>query len=205
MELLPGTPLVNDAGVQIHTGIYSGPVNARVEFAQSAPELDTGSWDEVEELSVTLVPGDVTLGSDWDRAVNLGALAASKPLEYRLRVHTSGRSQNRDELVESATESYLLQGWPETARPASAIKGCKSGELVSINGELPPGMSVVVDGTPQALNFSPFTMSVADDPERGEIVDQGASYTVLRAEQVPHEVLIQQQALLQRLARTDHD
>lgn len=119
---------LQDLGLQVVTGIWGGPVLINLEVLSEAPTLLTHDhWEDVEETSVKLGEGTLTLGNDEVRSIMIGSLESQDHHRYRFRIYSSGRDINRDQIVEEPSERYLLQCWPEPlGRPPLVLRSGSS-------------------------------------------------------------------------------
>jgi hypothetical protein len=100
-------------GATVICGIDTGPVRVRAEVHASAPAPDAASWDELAETTFDAPVGNVRVVPLFDWPVGeLGPLT-SGPGNYRVRVHARGRATALNRFVETATEDYLIQVWPQ--------------------------------------------------------------------------------------------
>jgi hypothetical protein len=100
-------------GATVVCGIDTGPIRVRAEALASAPAADPATWDEVAETTFDAPVGNVLVVPlfDWPVA-EIGSLTTG-PGSYRVRVHARGRETALNRFVESPTEDYLIQVWPD--------------------------------------------------------------------------------------------
>jgi hypothetical protein len=100
-------------GATVVCGIDTGPVRVRAEVHASAPAADAGSWEEVAETIFDAPVGSVRVVPlfEWPVA-DIGPLTTG-PGNYRIRVSVRGRETARHRFVETPTEDYLIQVWPD--------------------------------------------------------------------------------------------
>ncbi|MGW3956163.1 hypothetical protein ACWEKM_35845 [Streptomyces sp. NPDC004752] len=101
-------------GAFILTGINTGYVNVETRVVDRRPDVDTGNWEEVIEVSVQAPAGDLKvesleLGPD---SGSMHSLSPAGPAWCRLRVHARGRENLRDKVSMEPVEDYLLIVWP---------------------------------------------------------------------------------------------
>ena len=106
------TPL--RGGALVACGIHTGPVRVRAEAHTATPPPDTDAWDEVAEVTFEAPAGRVRVTPLFENPVPELPQLTSGPGDYRLRVYARGRDVARGRTVESSSEEYLLQVWPET-------------------------------------------------------------------------------------------
>jgi hypothetical protein len=104
-------------GVRVNCGISDGPVRVRGERYSAAPPPDTGAWDEVAEIGFVAPVGSVRVVPLFEDPVPGIPVLTSGPGTYRARVSARGRDTARNRFVDSPTEDYLLQVWPDPPRP----------------------------------------------------------------------------------------
>jgi hypothetical protein len=100
-------------GAIVLCGIDDGPVRVRAQVLATAPTSDTASWEEVAETKFDAPIGSVRVVPlfEWPVA-DIGPLTTG-PGSYRVRVHARGRGTAPNRFVETPTEEYLIQVWPE--------------------------------------------------------------------------------------------
>jgi hypothetical protein len=107
-------------GVRVRCGISDGPVRLRAETFPTAPPQDTGTWDEVAEISFVAPVGSVRVTPLFQWPVAEIPPLTPGPGTYRVRVHARGQDAARNRFVASPTEDYLLQIWPVTGPEGTA-------------------------------------------------------------------------------------
>lgn len=106
----------------VPTGVWGGPVQVETEFLDSRPAALLNGWEDVEEYSMQLEAGLVTLSAHEVLPVVVGEIAGNVPLNYRVRVNVSGRDTHYDLITEEVEESYLIQFWPAPHEPAAQLR-----------------------------------------------------------------------------------
>ncbi|UXY32172.1 hypothetical protein [Streptomyces sp. HUAS TT20] len=110
-------------GAWILTGINTGNVRVRAEVLDAAPSVDTASWDEIVEISVQSVLGDLRIHSGYEITPdNLPVLNPRGPDWYRMRVHARGRSVNPDGVSQEPVEDYLITIWPREQAASEVLR-----------------------------------------------------------------------------------
>ncbi|MEV6809988.1 hypothetical protein [Streptomyces sp. NPDC051132] len=108
----------------ILTGCARGYARVTVETHTEQPPLDTGSWDDVLDLSADLTRGRACVAS-YDKALTTN-LAFDGPGTYRIRIHARGRAGVKDATLprkprpskaSPPPETYLVQVWKAPAAP----------------------------------------------------------------------------------------
>lgn len=99
-------------GAWILTGIHTGRVSVHTQVLETAPPLDTGSWEEAVEASVYSPKGNMFVDPGYATA-DLPYLTTQGPGWYRLRIHASGRGHNYDGVDDEPVEQYLITAWPQ--------------------------------------------------------------------------------------------
>src|SRR3954447_22102444 len=104
-------------GATVVCGIDDGPVRLRAQVLATPPRPDAASWEEVAETTIDAPVGRVRVVPlfEWPVA-DIGPLT-NGPGSYRVRVHARGRETAPHRFVQTPTEEYLIQVWPEP-RPA---------------------------------------------------------------------------------------
>ncbi|ROP44254.1 hypothetical protein [Streptomyces sp. PanSC9] len=105
---------VQDGIATVYTGIHTGDVDVTVTLHPRAPEAGDTGWDEIVDVSLRSVSGNLMDDLDED----LPVLSFDGPGDYRLRVHARGRDIATDFAPDQNTEWYLLQVWPAPAQDA---------------------------------------------------------------------------------------
>ena len=114
-------PSVESDELLVRTGIYSGPVRVKAGLLETRPELVEADWEDIEEYSLRLETGTISLTGFRDEPFLIGRIAAG-PVDYRVRIHAKGRDINYDLAVEEPCEDYLILLWPEAAKESEVIK-----------------------------------------------------------------------------------
>lgn len=107
---------VTSFGIQITTGVATGPIVLRVLAATSEPiheDGDQGSWDWIVEAALTTANGVIQLANAG--LEDIGNLAVAGPGSYQLRVSARGLDIAYDEVVDTAVEAYEVAVWPSSA------------------------------------------------------------------------------------------
>ncbi|MBY8844634.1 hypothetical protein [Streptomyces sp. SP2-10] len=114
---------VQDGIATIHTGIHTGDVDVTVTFHSQAPQTGNAVWDEIVELSLHSVSGELMVrGLMDDLDEELPALSFDGPGDYRLRIHARGRDTAIDLAPDEVTEWYLIQVWPAPVQNAAVLR-----------------------------------------------------------------------------------
>ncbi|MET9296466.1 hypothetical protein [Streptomyces sp. NPDC003077] len=112
-----------DLGAWILTGINTGNVSIRAEVLDAPPAVDAAEWDEIVEISVRTVEGDLRVHSGYVITPDdLPVLNPHGPGWYRMRVHARGRAANPDGVGEEPLEYYLVAIWPQERTAAVVIR-----------------------------------------------------------------------------------
>ncbi len=113
-------------GAWILTGINTGYVRVSAQCFDAAPRVEVTDREEVVEFSVRSVEGDLRIHSGYDITPDdLPALNPQGPGWYRMRVHASGRSINRDGVSDEPVENYLIAVWPQEPAESVVIRSSK--------------------------------------------------------------------------------
>ncbi|WP_156786344.1 hypothetical protein [Microterricola viridarii] len=121
---MDSTGLIVDGpeGVELQTGVWSGPIGVTTGSLAQRPAVTDMSWEDIAEFSVIAEEGPLVLCGALERpAANRPRLDGFGPGPYRIRVHARGRDDAYDTAVSEATEEYLFVSWPEIASPAVLI------------------------------------------------------------------------------------
>ncbi|MCS0605223.1 hypothetical protein NX794_29020 [Streptomyces sp. LP11] len=114
---------VQDGIATIHTGIHTGDVDVTVTLHTDVPRAGDSEWDEVVELSLRSVSGELMVrGLMDDLDEELPVLSFDGPGDYRLRIHARGRDTAIDLAPDEITEWYLIQAWPAQAHDATVLR-----------------------------------------------------------------------------------
>ncbi|GAA3166319.1 hypothetical protein GCM10010531_18670 [Blastococcus jejuensis] len=105
-------PLIN-GGAAVLCGISAGPVHVRAQVSATPPPPETAAWDEVAEIVFAAPTGSVRVTPLFEDPVPQIGVLTSGPGEYRLRVYARGRDTAPGRFVDTPTEDYLIQVWPE--------------------------------------------------------------------------------------------
>ncbi|MEU8780462.1 hypothetical protein [Streptomyces sp. NPDC048637] len=115
-----------DYGAWILTGINTGVVSVRAQCLDAAPPVEATDWEEIVEVSVRSVAGDLYINSGYDITPDdLPVLNPQGPGWYRMRVHASGRSVNLDGVSDEPVEDYLIAVWPQEPTESVVIRSSK--------------------------------------------------------------------------------
>jgi hypothetical protein len=121
-----GLIAATDGLAVVRAGTHAGWLAVRVAVADAGPALDTGSWDEVAEVSLSAAPGSPGLAviSDGTGPDELDALTPAGPGSYRVRVHARGRDDGAaaDVVAGAPVAEHLIQVWPAPPAPAAVHK-----------------------------------------------------------------------------------
>ncbi|MGI5133192.1 hypothetical protein ACQEVB_40775 [Pseudonocardia sp. CA-107938] len=128
-DVVNGLVGVTEVGAQIVCGMQMGDVGCEVSVRAEAPAaptaLDLERWDEIVDVSIRSVSGNLYVVAVDDEAPDLPNLCGSGPGVYRLRVHARGRDTHPSEIVDELptdaepAEQYLLITWRAEAGPAT--------------------------------------------------------------------------------------
>jgi hypothetical protein len=114
---------VQDGIATIRTGIHTGDVDVTVTFHTETPRPEDIAWDEIVEVSLHSVSGELMVrGLMDDLDEELPALSFDGPGDYRLRIHARGRDTAIDLAPDEVTEWYLIQVWPAPAQDAAVLR-----------------------------------------------------------------------------------
>ncbi|TVZ90495.1 hypothetical protein [Streptomyces sp. BK340] len=114
---------IQDGIATVHTGIHTGDVDVTVTLHTNAPQAGDAEWDEIVEVSLHSVSGDLVVrGLMDDLDEELPVLSFNGPGDYRLRIHARGRDTAIDLAPDNVTEWYLIQVWPAPPQPASVLR-----------------------------------------------------------------------------------
>ncbi|WP_162597004.1 hypothetical protein [Streptomyces sp. NEAU-S7GS2] len=129
-----------DHGAWILTGINTGHVRVKAQCLDAAPSVEAADWEEIVEISVRSVAGDLCINSGYDITPDdLPALNPQGPGWYRMRVHASGRSINPDGVSEEPVEDYLIAVWPQEPAKSVVIRSSKMiDEALRANADTTP-------------------------------------------------------------------
>lgn len=115
-----------DHGAWILTGINTGHVRVTAQCLDAAPPVEATDWEEIVEVSVRSIEGDLRINSGYDMTPDdLPALNPQGPGWYRMRVHASGRSANPDGVSDEPVEDYLIAVWPQGPAESGVICSSK--------------------------------------------------------------------------------
>ncbi|WP_431776356.1 hypothetical protein [Streptomyces cucumeris] len=110
-------------GAWVRTGIHTGFVKIGAETADTAPPEQTAPWEEVVEISVRSVEGELRVASAHDAVLTeLPVLNPRGPGWYRVRVHARGRASNPGGTNTVPTERYLVTAWPQEPAPPAVLR-----------------------------------------------------------------------------------
>ncbi|MEU6803945.1 hypothetical protein [Streptomyces neyagawaensis] len=109
------------------TGIHTGDVDVTVTLHRAEPAPDDGDWQDIVEISAHAASGELMVrGMMDDLTEELPVLSFDGPGTYRLRVHARGRytptDPTPDQVVDEATEWYLVQVWPAPAHDVAVLR-----------------------------------------------------------------------------------
>ncbi|MFC9282240.1 hypothetical protein [Streptomyces collinus] len=114
---------VQDGIATVHTGIHTGHVDVTLTLHTSAPHPGDGPWDEIVEVSLHSVSGELMVrGLMDDLDEELPVLSFDGPGDYRLRIHARGRDTAIDLAPDDVTEWYLIQVWPAPPQSAAVLR-----------------------------------------------------------------------------------
>ncbi|WP_277410338.1 hypothetical protein [Streptomyces nigrescens] len=113
-------------GAWILTGINTGQVRVSAQRFDVAPPIEATGWEEIVEVSVRSVEGELRINSGYDITPDdLPLLNPQGPGWYRMRVHASGRSINSDGVSDEPVEGYLIAVWPQEPAESVIIRSSK--------------------------------------------------------------------------------
>ena len=115
-------PIPDPDRLIVATGVYGGPVQVQTEFLNAKPEDLLTGWEDVEEYSLKLGPGLVTVSAHEILPVVVDEIAGKVPLNFRVRVNACGRDAHYDLITEEVEESYLIQFWPAPREKAAQLR-----------------------------------------------------------------------------------
>ncbi|MFJ4585046.1 hypothetical protein [Streptomyces echinatus] len=114
---------VQDGIATVHTGIHTGDVDVTVTLHTSIPHLGDTEWDEIVEVSLHSVSGELVVrGLMDDLDEELPTLSFDGPGDYRLRIHARGRDTAIDLAPDEVTEWYLIQVWPAPVQDPAVLR-----------------------------------------------------------------------------------
>ncbi|MFC9227795.1 hypothetical protein ACFTZI_02295 [Streptomyces decoyicus] len=87
----------------------TGHVRVTAQCPDAAPPVEATDWEEIVEVSVPSVEGDLRINSGYDITPDdLLLLNPQGPGWYRMRVQSTGRSINPDGVSDEPVEDYLI-------------------------------------------------------------------------------------------------
>ena len=100
--------------ITVHTGVSSGPVELTVELLGDPPGTDAAfdEWDNVEEGWLYGTEGLRIVNTNNGYAEGFERLRQLDGSAHGVRVHSRGRGEAWDMIVDTPTEKYLIQLWP---------------------------------------------------------------------------------------------
>ncbi|MFJ9817748.1 hypothetical protein ACIRU3_21280 [Streptomyces sp. NPDC101151] len=114
---------VQDGIATVHTGIHTGDVDVTVTLHTHAPQPGDAEWDEIVEVSLHSVSGELMVrGLMDDLDEELPVLSFDGPGDYRLRIHARGRDTAIDLAPDEITEWYLIQAWPAQTQDPTVLR-----------------------------------------------------------------------------------
>ncbi|MFI5523424.1 hypothetical protein [Streptomyces platensis] len=139
-----------DHGAWILTGINTGQVRVRAQRLDAAPPVEATGWEEIVEVSVRSVAGDLRINSGVDSTPDdLPALNSQGPGWYRMRVHASGRAANPDGVSDEPVEDYLIAVWPQARAESVVIRSSRMiDEALLAHAGAPPDENAQVTPDP---------------------------------------------------------
>ncbi|MBY6540296.1 hypothetical protein HQ325_16605 [Rhodococcus sp. BP-349] len=98
----------------VRTGILMGPVELEIQVYTSTPPLDSGPWEDVEELTMETLTGVFTVfDTNGPPSNDFAPVRFGAPSEaVRVRVSSAGRDERSQEIVDEVKERYLIEVWP---------------------------------------------------------------------------------------------
>ncbi|MGA4948413.1 hypothetical protein [Streptomyces lydicamycinicus] len=151
-----------DHGAWILTGINTGHVRVTAQCLDAAPPVEATDWEEIVEISVRSVEGDLRINSGYDIAPDdLPLLNPQGPGWYRMRVHASGRSINPDGVSDEPVEDYLIAVWPQEPAESVVIRSSKMiDEALLANADTTPD---------EKAHAAPEPDDTAEDDRRADV------------------------------------
>jgi hypothetical protein len=101
-------------GLTVLCGISDGPVRLRAERWAAAPPPETAVWDESAEVAFPALVGRVRVTPLFEDPLPGLPVLTAGPGNYRARVYARGRDIARNRFVDTPTEHYLIQIWPDS-------------------------------------------------------------------------------------------
>jgi hypothetical protein len=118
-----GLVVVQPGVTVIATGIHTGYIRVTVNLHQGPPTVDTDGWDEVVEVSMESVTGQVRICGMMDHPLDaFPVLTPGGPGSYRLRGHAHGRDTAIDLVSEEPVEDYRIAVWSAGEAPDTVFK-----------------------------------------------------------------------------------
>jgi hypothetical protein len=118
-----GLVVVQDGIATVHTGIHTGDVDVTVTLHTGAPQPGNAEWDEIVEVSLHSVSGELMVRGLMDAPdEEFPVLSFTGPGDYRLRIHARGRDTAIDLAPDEITEWYLIQVWPAPSQSATVLR-----------------------------------------------------------------------------------
>ena len=110
-------------GVYLHLARWSGGSRVRITLLESAPPLPPAEYEDVVEVSTTVLPGREARWQSWAGETG-GTLACLEPGDYRLRVSAQGRDAGHSgEAADGvAVDEYIVEIWPAEPRPDEILR-----------------------------------------------------------------------------------
>lgn len=104
------------------TGAASGRVLVEVEARDRPPtELDL-SWEDVAEVSLTVLEGPLQVSGWGLGGPSTARLDAAGTGTYRIRVHARHRDTDPDGVASVPVEEFLVQAWPASHEPPVTLR-----------------------------------------------------------------------------------
>lgn len=100
------------AALIIVTGCADGPVLVTTRVTPGPPSGADAGWEAQESVSIA-VGEPLRLSSPTWTALHEPVITPSVPGPHRVRVSARGRTGRVDASVETASEHYLVEAWPE--------------------------------------------------------------------------------------------
>ncbi|WP_329392655.1 hypothetical protein OHA45_37015 [Streptomyces lydicus] len=151
-----------DHGAWVLTGINTGLVNVTAQCFDAAPPIEATDWEEIVEVSVRSIAGDLRINSGYSITPDdLPLLNPQGPGWYRMRVHASGRSINPDGVSDEPVEDYLIAVWPQEPAESVVIRSSKM---------IDEALLANADATPQeAAHSTPEPHDTAERDRRADV------------------------------------
>jgi hypothetical protein len=160
----------NEGLLAIFTG--GGQLRVRVEMEAwlGVPEIDEERWDDVIEVGLTTMDGDVRVQELLRNVDGMPNLAHKGAGSYRLRFSVRGRPQSPHSLVR---EVHRIQCWPTTTKDVVGTMAIKLTDAVGARrrGEsAPPMLAWELEGARAMKDFVASLRSVTSSGRKSTVV-----------------------------------